>query len=167
MTAIRQLYERHPDTYLDELQWYLMIHHDTAISISTLQQNLDKSGLTRKMLHKITIEQDEQLWAKFWVTIHDLEHFLGTGMEFVTVDESSKDEWTFAHWYGHAPIGHTADILDVFVWGQHYSLIVALSMEGYLAMHITEGSFDTQSFFSFIVDDLVSLFFITSVIYVH
>ena len=46
MTAIRQLYEHHPDTYLDELQWYLAVHYDMAISISTLQQNLDKAGLT-------------------------------------------------------------------------------------------------------------------------
>jgi transposase len=158
MTAVRQLYEQHPDTYLDELQWYLAVHHDTAISISSLQRNLDKAGLTRKMLHKIAIEQDEQLRANFRTTIRDREHFSGTGMEFVTVDESSKDERTYARRYGRALIGHTPDISDVFVRGERYSLVAAMSIEGYLATRVTEGSFNMQSFFSFIIDDLVSWF---------
>jgi hypothetical protein len=46
ITAAKELYERHPDTYLDELQWYLAIHMDLPILISALQENLEKAGLT-------------------------------------------------------------------------------------------------------------------------
>lgn len=46
MTAIKDIYTRQPDLYLDELQWYLAIHHDLAISKSALQENLIKAGLS-------------------------------------------------------------------------------------------------------------------------
>ncbi|KAF8238302.1 hypothetical protein L208DRAFT_1222886, partial [Tricholoma matsutake] len=39
LTAVKELYENHPDTYIDELQWFLVIHHDIPISISALQEN--------------------------------------------------------------------------------------------------------------------------------
>jgi hypothetical protein len=77
-------------------------------------------------------------------------------MEFVTVDESSKDERTFSRRYGRAAIGEAAHFSDVFVRGNRYSLVAAMSIEGYLAARVIEGSFDTESFFDFIIDDLVS-----------
>ena len=160
MTAVQQLYEVHPDTYLDELQWFLAIHHNMAVSISTLRENLEKAGLTWKLLHKIAIERDEELRANYRATVRNLAHFSGTGMEFVTVDETSKDERSFARRYGRAPIGQPAEISDVFVRGDRYSLVAAMSIEGYLATQVKKGSFDTLSFFSFIVDELVSFLFL-------
>jgi len=133
----------------------MRIHHDTVVSISSLQENLEKAGLTQKLLHKIAIERDEELRARFRADIWDLRNFSGTGMEFVTVDESSKDEHTYARRYGHTPIGCTPDFSDVFVRGEQYSLVAAMSIEGYLATHVKEGSFDMATFFSFIIDDLV------------
>jgi hypothetical protein len=58
LTAVKELYENHPDTYIDELQWFLAVHHDIPISITALQENLEKAGLTRKLLHKIACERD-------------------------------------------------------------------------------------------------------------
>jgi transposase len=43
LSAIKELYEAHPSTYLDELQWFLAIHHNIAISISALHENLKKA----------------------------------------------------------------------------------------------------------------------------
>ena len=84
--AVKELYKRHPDTYLDELQWFLAIHHDIVISIAALQENLEKAGLTRKILHKIASERDEEMREQFLYSIRN--DFSGTGDEFVTVDES-------------------------------------------------------------------------------
>ena len=50
LTAVYQLYETNSDIYLDELVWWLAIHHDIVISHSALQQNLQETGLTRKLL---------------------------------------------------------------------------------------------------------------------
>ncbi|KAJ7834467.1 hypothetical protein B0H14DRAFT_3709394 [Mycena olivaceomarginata] len=58
LTAIKEIYTRHADTYLLELQWWLAIHHDIQISISSLHETLERTGLTRKLLHKIAVERD-------------------------------------------------------------------------------------------------------------
>ena len=90
LTAVKELYEWHSDTYLDKLQWFLAIHHDIVISISVLQENLNKAGLMRKMLHKITHKRDEERRAKF---LHCIQNdFSGTRGEFMAIDEFSKND---------------------------------------------------------------------------
>ena len=98
MTAIKEIYSRHPDLYLDELQWFLAIHHDLAISKSALQENLKSASLTCKVLLTIAAECDEAQRQAF---LHSIRHdFLGTADEFVTVNESSKNEHTYNQRYG-------------------------------------------------------------------
>ncbi|KAJ7096202.1 hypothetical protein C8R44DRAFT_835292 [Mycena epipterygia] len=58
LTAIKEIYTKHLETYLYELQWWLLIHHDIQISISALHDTLEKAGLTHKLLHKIAVERD-------------------------------------------------------------------------------------------------------------
>ncbi|KAK0235517.1 hypothetical protein EDD85DRAFT_773329 [Armillaria nabsnona] len=96
LEAIHQVYARNLATYLNELQWYLAIHHDLPVSISALQDNLQKAGLTWKVLHKIAAEADENRKMLFRAGIKNPAHFTGTGVEFVAIDESSKDERTWA-----------------------------------------------------------------------
>lgn len=52
------IYAESSNIYLNELQWYLAIYHDIAISISALQATLQKAGLTCKLLHKTAAERD-------------------------------------------------------------------------------------------------------------
>lgn len=155
MQACREIYTLNPETYLDELQWFLAIEHDITISIPTLHLNLQKAGLTRKLLHKIASERDYQRRRDFCNGIHNLNHFSGTAREFVTIDESSKNDHTTARRYGRAPIGHRADFEDVFVRGQRYTLCAAMSLKGYIATRVVEGSFDTSEYVSFLLDDVV------------
>ncbi|THU93491.1 hypothetical protein K435DRAFT_613236, partial [Dendrothele bispora CBS 962.96] len=75
LQACRDIYACNSDTYLDELQWYLGIEHDIAISRSSLHENLEKAGLTRKILHKIAIERDEQRRADFRQGITNPQYF--------------------------------------------------------------------------------------------
>jgi len=53
LTAVYDIYQSDPDIYLDELVFWLAIHHDIAISKSSLQRNLEEAGLTRKLFQKI------------------------------------------------------------------------------------------------------------------
>ncbi|KAJ7609235.1 hypothetical protein DFH06DRAFT_1017370 [Mycena polygramma] len=76
LTAIKEIYTRHADTYLVELQWWLVIHHDIQISISALQETLERTGLTRKLLHKIAVERDIERRRDFLYTIQN--EFSGT-----------------------------------------------------------------------------------------
>ncbi|KIM73344.1 hypothetical protein PILCRDRAFT_15316 [Piloderma croceum F 1598] len=52
LTAVHDIYKSEPDIYLDELVFWLAIHHDIVISKSALHKNLE-AGLTRKLLHEI------------------------------------------------------------------------------------------------------------------
>jgi transposase len=154
LTAVKELYENHPDTYIDELQWFLAVHHDIQISISALQENLEKTGLTRKMLHKIASERDVQTRADF---LHAIQtQFSGTGSEFVVIDESCKNEHDVARRFGRAPVGQAPQFVDPFVRGERYSLVAAMSTIGYIATRVQPGSFDSFGFFDFIVEEVVS-----------
>ncbi|KAF8165966.1 hypothetical protein B0H34DRAFT_621248, partial [Crassisporium funariophilum] len=46
LSAIKEVYKNKAEVYLDELTWWLTIHHDIAISRSALQKNLQDAGLT-------------------------------------------------------------------------------------------------------------------------
>jgi len=132
LTAIHQLYETTADLYLDELVWWLALHHYIMISCPALQQNLQQAGLTWKLLWKLALERDPALrleWKEFV-----LEHGKGQACEFVVIDEMSKNDHSTACCWGHAISGECAELTDVFVQGDHYLLVAAMTVDGYIAM---------------------------------
>ena len=113
MSTIKDIYAWNSHAYLDELQWYLAIHHNIVISVSALQETLIRAGLTWKVLHKIASECNEACCAKF---LHCIWHnFSGTGNEFVVINESSKNEHTYACHYECVPIGQDAILTSLFI----------------------------------------------------
>jgi transposase len=157
LTAVQTLYETESDLYLDELVIWLAIEHDIAISVSALHLALKNAGLTRKLLHKIAIERDEELRAQ-WRDIQASDDFLHDGSQFVCVDETSKNELTYARKYGRAYSGMRAELKDVFVRGDRYSMVAALTIDGYIASHVIPGSLDSLDFIDFIQEQVVKLF---------
>ncbi|KAK0232495.1 hypothetical protein EDD85DRAFT_774716 [Armillaria nabsnona] len=153
MSVAKEIYQQHPDTYLDELQWHLQINHDINISLSALQDNLVKAGLTCKILHKIACERDEQLRQDFKNALRT--EFTGTGEEFICIDESSKNECDLAHRYGRAMAGEWAEMDALFVHGERYSLVAAMNTKGYVATRVVPGSLDSYEFFDFIMEEVV------------
>jgi len=154
LNAVRTLYETESDLYLDELVIWLAVEHDIAISVSALHLALKNAGLTRKLLHKIAIERDEELRAQ-WRDMQAGDDFLHDGSQFVCVDETSKNELTYARKYGRAYSGERAELKDVFVCGDRYSMVAALTVDGYIASHIVPGSFDSIDFIDFIQEQVV------------
>ncbi|KAG2744232.1 hypothetical protein P692DRAFT_201722169 [Suillus brevipes Sb2] len=128
MTACEDLFTEESDLYLDEVVTWLALTHNISISVSTLCRNLKEAGLTRKLLHKIAAERDEQF---------------------------SKNEKTWARQYGRAMMGQQAPLTDVFVRGDRYSLVAAITTEGYVSAHVVEGSFDGETFLAFVAVKLL------------
>lgn len=155
MTAIKEVYNNEADIYLDELVWWLAIHHDIVISRSALQENLVNAGLTRKLLHKIASERDEIIRAEFLETVRD--HSTGQGDEFVFLDEMSKNDHDTSRHYGRSMVGERADFVDNFIRGDRYSLLAAITTEGYIASRVVLGSFDSVEFYDFVAEQIVSL----------
>ncbi|KIJ98047.1 hypothetical protein K443DRAFT_629082 [Laccaria amethystina LaAM-08-1] len=83
------------------------------------------------------------------------EDFLQDGLQFVCVDETSKNEQTFARKYGRAYSGERAELKDVFVQGDRYSLVTALTVDGYIASDVVPGSLDSMDFLEFIQEKVV------------
>jgi transposase len=84
LTAVHTLYESDSDLYLDELVLWLALHHDIIISVSALQENLQTARLTRKLLHKIAIERDDELRQE-WKNMLAGDDFLADGSQFIYV----------------------------------------------------------------------------------
>jgi len=142
-----------PDLYLDEICTWLTVEHDIFISTSSLSRTLNSVGLSRKILQKLASERNEACREEFQDYLRD--NFIGDGSEFVVIDETSKNERTYARHYGRAPRGKRAQLRDVFVRGTRYSLCAALTTEGYIASHVIEGSYDAQQFYDFIAEEVV------------
>jgi hypothetical protein len=80
-----------------------------------------------------------------------------TAEQMVLLDESSKDGHTLFCQYGRAPIGETPRESMVHDRGIRYSILPALTFDGYIAIRVVEGSIDGEEFFDFVVKDVVSL----------
>ncbi|KAJ3810827.1 hypothetical protein F5876DRAFT_22107, partial [Lentinula aff. lateritia] len=58
------------------------------------------------------------------------------------VDETSKDDRTIYRHYGCAPSGSCATIPAKFVHGDWYSIVAAMSINGYEACRVVPGLVD-------------------------
>jgi hypothetical protein len=75
------------------------------------------------------------------------------------VDETSKNKHTYARHFGRAMSGEQAILRDVFVQGNRYSLVAAITIDGYIASTVVPGSLDSFDFYNFIAEDVVSHLF--------
>jgi len=48
-----------------------------------------------------------------------------------------------------------------FVWGEQYSMVAALSLDGYEGVRVVLGSVDGEEFLDFIINDVVCRIFIS------
>jgi hypothetical protein len=146
------LLDQAPKMFLDKIQDWVALYQDTAISCTALHDIIQDAGLTFKMLHKAASERDDVAREEFRTYIQ--EHLVVD--QVITADESSKDDRTIFQCFGRAPQNHQASIDADFVQGDHYSIVTAMSINGYMATQVVPGSVDGDEFFEFIVEDVVS-----------
>jgi transposase len=142
-----------PSMYLDEIQTWIAIHQEVGISKSSLARLIEDAGFSYKSLHKAAVERDEGEREEFRVWAQDT---LVPEM-IVAADESSKDDRTIYRHYGRSPSGVRAAGSTQFVRGERYSLIAAMSVDGYISTRVVEGSVNAAEFFDFIVGEVVSV----------
>jgi len=137
--------------FLDELRDWLALEHNVAVSISCLDRNIREAGLSSKLLRRHAVERNEMARAAWRADMG--ANFIGRQLIFV--DESSKDERTIYRHYGRSFLGQRATISAPFVRGDRYSILPAITMDGYVAVRIVPGSVDAAQFFDFIVQEVV------------
>jgi transposase len=145
------LIQESPGLYLDEIGLWLALYHDVQISTTGLHDNLRELGLPRKIMRRAAAERDHEFRAN-WM-YHVLNTY--TAEQMVILDESSKDDRTLIRKYGRAASGDDPVLTVSLDRGIRYSILPALTLDGYLAVRAVEGSIDGEEFFDFIVNDLV------------
>jgi transposase len=151
--GLSDLIAESPGLYLDEIAEYLTLYHDLPISITALHDNLIELNLTRKIMRRAALERDDALRAA-WLEDTILRY---TADEIVFLDESSKDGHTAFRKYGRAPRGERPVIQESLDRGTRYSILPAITVNGYIAVRVVEGSVDGAEFFDFVINDLVSV----------
>jgi len=76
--------------------------------------------------------------------------------QLIFIDETSKDERTLSRVYGYSVINTRAKKSVVFVRGIRYTILPALTLDGFIAADIIEGSCNKEKFQAFIVNQVVS-----------
>ena len=73
------------------------------------------------------------------------------------MDESSKDKRTLSRSYGYSFANHAAIKKVVFLRGTRYTVLPALTMDGFIACDIMKGSCSKERFRIFILSQVVSI----------
>ena len=79
-----------------------------------------------------------------------------TQNQLIFLDESAKDERSLSRLYGYSPRNTPAQKKVVFVRGKRYTILPAITMEGFVAVDIFEGSCDKKKFVDFVLGQVVS-----------
>src|SRR5271154_1382136 len=105
------------------------------VSIPTLWRSLQFCGLTRKKIQKAAKERSEILRGFYLYNI-GMNY---TSEQLIFIDETAKDERTLTRLYGYSPINTKAQKSVVFIKEKHYTILPALSLEGFITVDIMKG----------------------------
>lgn len=148
--AINKL-KAEPDIYMEELAQWCLERFGRSIAVQSLYTRLRRAGITRKRLRREAIEKDHDVCAVF---ARRQQRELPAQM-CVWTDESSKDGRTIWRKYGWAPRGQRAVMRVPCRRGNRYSILPALTTDGYIAMRVVPGSVKSLEFIDFICQDVV------------
>jgi len=123
----------------------------TSQSRSALHRNLQDLALTRKKLRRVAAERDEEFRSEWLDNI--LTNY--TTDQLVFLDESSKDDRVLLRQYGWSTTGEDAVDSVPLDRGSRYSVLPALTIDGYMAVRVVEGSIDGSEFFDFVVREVL------------
>ena len=102
-------------------------------------------------MHQAAHEQNELLRNTFIAKV---------GREYrpdqlIFMDEASKDERSLSREYGYSFKNTFAIKKIVFIRGVRYTILPALSLQGFIAVDIIEGSCTKERFREFVISNMV------------
>jgi hypothetical protein len=89
-------------------------------------------------------------------------HYLGiigehyTSNQLIFLNESAKDERSLSRLYRYSSCNTRAYKKVVFIRGKRYTILPALTLEGFIAINIFEGTCDRKRFVDFMLDQVVN-----------
>jgi transposase len=135
---------------LDEQQDFLLDEYDIQASPATIHRVLEKHRWSRKIVAKHAAERSEPLrcmWRarqKQW----DIE-------QLVCLDESACNERTGDRRRGWSPINTPCTARYSIKRSERWSILPALSVDGYIARRIYQGAITSELFEDFLQNDVL------------
>ena len=147
---IHALLQANPALYLDELQEQLFSVRDKDVSLASLCRAIWRRAMTHKWISKTAAERNELLRATWQAEYGDIP-----AEYFVWLDENSVDDRTNQRNWGWGDLGRACVRRATFIRGQRYSILPALTADGFVALDIFKGSVNKDRFLQFLNNSLV------------
>jgi transposase len=144
---IYALLQANPALYLQE---QLFSVRDKDVSLASLSRAIRCLAMTHKRISKTAAERNELLRATWQAEYGDIP-----AEYFIWLDESSVDDRTNQRNRGWADLGRACVRRATFIRGQRYSILPALTADGFVALDIFEGSVNKDRFLQFLNNSLV------------
>lgn len=145
---------QNPDYFLDdELLYLLQTNRFISVHYTTIHRELKWAGVSMKKLKCIACERDEDKQAEFMLR---MAQYLPEEIWFV--DEMSKDEHTWGRRYGRLKKGKRMEKSQPFVHGRWTSTEALLTLDGFVAGTVVEGSMTKELFLEWLEFNVMSQF---------
>ncbi|KAJ2927230.1 hypothetical protein H1R20_g9862, partial [Candolleomyces eurysporus] len=151
---INSLVKRNHSIYLDEIQDELWEKRGVNVSIATLHRTLRCLNYTHKRVSAEAWERNEEHRNIFLSLVADI---VTDPHQLMFVDEAARNQRTSNQTRGWALRGNKCIQRRYFVWGQRYSILPILTVEGIITQDIIHGSVTSQLFVQFLKDQVIPL----------
>lgn len=147
---ILSLVRARPDFFLDEILKLLTTNRFISVHFTTIFDELERAGMSRKKLQIIAQERNKAVRNDF---IRHMAQYTQDQIAFI--DETSKDERTFTRRWGRAKKGRRGRIQGKFVRGRRVSATGCMSIHGMVSVKVVEGSMKRDMFLRFLEEHVV------------
>lgn len=132
------------------MQDFLYDEFDLQVSITTIHRTLEKAHWSRKAVKAHAAERSTPL-RNAWIGIQKS----WTADQLVFLDESAANERTGDRKYGWAPIGTPCEVARRLKRSEKWSVLPALTIDGYLSHLVIQGSITSEVFENFVEEQVL------------
>jgi transposase len=132
------------------MQDFLYDEFDVQVSIATVHNTLERARWSRKAVKARAAERSAPL-RNAWIGIQKS----WTADQLVCLDESASNERTGDRKYGWSPIGIECGVARPIKRSEKWSILPALTVDGYLSYSITQGSITAEAFEAFVEEQVL------------
>ena len=125
-----------PSLYLEEMRDFIYDEFDVQLSLVTVYRELERMRWSRKVASKRAKEQSEPLRRLYLARM--AQHY--TADQIVAMDESACNQRTGDRKYGWGPVGRPVELSHSFRRSERWSLLPAMTINGYLSYTIYQGA---------------------------
>jgi transposase len=132
------------------MQTFLYDEYDVVVSVSTISRLLQEKRWSKKETAKRAAERSEALRAA-WRGIQPQWN----ADQLVFLDESAANERTGDRKRGWSPVGLICEQFRPIKRSERWSILPALTVEGYIGYSIFQGAFNAELFIEFVEEKVL------------